>query len=138
MALIRVRYKGLSDVREMSQKDLAEAGVSLDSGLRFDHTNKSSGILIEDPSDRLLEIFRDEGTFQVSHKDVEAGEDEVVILQGAPLDDTGVVVTDATAGRQSGPDGDKEVDPKEEAKKAVDSGPTTTTATGSTGKGRST
>lgn len=134
MALIRVRYKGLSDIREMSQKDLAAAGVSLDSGLRFDHTNKADGILIEDPSDRLLEIFRDEGTFTVSHKDVEAGEGETVILQGEPLDDTGGTIIDTTKGRASTPDGDKEVDPK--AAVSSESGDMTTT--GTKGKGSST
>jgi hypothetical protein len=135
MALIRVKYKGLSDVREMSQKDLEGAGVSLSAGLRWDHTNRHSGVLVENPSDRLLEIFKDEGTFTVS-KDAEQGEGEEII-EGKPLDDTGGVVTDATSGRQSTPDGDREVDPKEAAKAAVSSGPVTTGGAAATGKGRS-
>jgi hypothetical protein len=39
MTLVKVRYKGLSDVRVMSKADLAAAGVEVESQLKWDRTN---------------------------------------------------------------------------------------------------
>lgn len=132
MALTRVRYKGLSDVREMSQDDLFGAGVSLSAGLKWDRGNRSNGILIEEPSERLLDIFREEGTFTVT----EVGDDNVEgqeIITGKPLDDTTGTIVDETSGRSSGPAGEKEVDL---SRQQPDTGPVTTTAAGKGSKGK--
>jgi hypothetical protein len=136
MALTRVKYKGLSDVREMSQEDLFGAGVSLSAGLVWDDSNKVNGILIEDPSERLLEIFTQEGTFTVTEVNEDDNTDGEEIVTGKPLDDTGNTVIDTTANRASTPEGDKEVSPAE-SQQAVDTGPVTTKAAGNTGKGKS-
>lgn len=133
MALTRVRYKGLSDVREMSQEDLFGAGVSLSAGLVWNDSNKVNGILIEDPSERLLEIFTQEGTFTVTEVNEDDNTDGEEIVTGQPLDDTGNTVIDTTANRASTPEGDKEVNPSQQA---VDTGPVTTSAAGSGPKGK--
>lgn len=132
MALTRVRYKGLSDVRVMSQEDLFGAGVSLSSGLQWDSSNVVNGILIEDPSERLMEILQQEGTFTVTEVDSDDNTDGEEIITGQPLDDTGPTIVDTTAGRASTPDGDKEVPPE----KPADSGKVAKEAAGSTGKGK--
>lgn len=100
MALSKVRYKGLSDVRVMSQKDLAAAGVGVDRDLRWDPSNRRT-IFVEDLSDDLLKIFREEGTFTVSEVDAETGKTVQEFVKGAPLDDTGSVVKDGNTGQTS-------------------------------------
>lgn len=96
MALTQVRYKGLSDVREMSKKDLADAGVFLDSGLKFDRTNRHT-VYVEDPSDDLLDILKAEGTFNVSEVDAETGKTVQTIVKhdASKADDTGQIVRNA-------------------------------------------
>jgi hypothetical protein len=103
MALTSVKYLGQSDVRVMSKKDLADAGVSVDGQLRWERKNRWE-VFVEDPSDRLLEILKEEGTFTVSDVDEETGKKVKEIVKGAPLDDTGQRVVDATKG-QTAPTG---------------------------------
>lgn len=102
MALVKVRYKGLSDIREMSKKDLAAAGVGVDGDLYWEPRVGKREVFIEDPSDRLMEIFKDEGTFTVT--DVSDGDDkpeDEAIIKGEALDDTGNTVRDLTTGQES-------------------------------------
>lgn len=113
MALIKVRYKGLSDVRVMSVKDLSEAGVSVESKLEWNPGNRHT-VHIDGMSERLEEILRAEGTFTIEEVDEKSGETVKTIVKGKPMDDTGSTVVDGTTGQ------------------------TSVKATGKTGKGRST
>jgi hypothetical protein len=108
MALFKVRYKGLSDIREISKKHLADdRGVGVDGDLRWARPNDGpwgvhNVVYIENPSDELLQILKDEGTFTVSEvkEGDEPGEHEPIIT-GSVLDDTGSVVRDNTTGAVS-------------------------------------
>lgn len=117
MALVRIRYKGLSDVRAITVKDAEAHGVKLSQDLVWDHVgshvggeiaevkrpthpNSSRGIVVDGLSDALLTVLRKEGTFTVTaiEDDNADGED---IITGEPLDDTGSAVVDATTGQRS-------------------------------------
>lgn len=97
MALYKIRYKGLSDIREMSQKDLNKAGVKVGGDLRFDRRNLFS-VVVDGLSDRLREILEQEGTFTIEEID-EGGEVKNVITVGETLDDTAKIVVDGTSGQ---------------------------------------
>ncbi len=105
MAIHKVTYVGLSDIREMSQKDLDAAGVGVAADLVWDKTRSGRfpSVYIEDMSERLAEIFVDEGTFTVQEVDAGTLRDLNVepIADGQPLDDTGRVVRDGTTGQVS-------------------------------------
>lgn len=133
MALTKVRYKGLSDEREMSQEDLAAAGVELSGGLRWDRTNRLTGLLIENPSQRLLDIFAEEGTFTVTEVDADTNVEGQEIISGQPQEYEAPVVKDATSGQVSTKDGGQsEEDPKVIAKKAASSSGSTAGASDKT------
>lgn len=91
MALIKIQYVGLSDVREMSVEDLAAAGVGVDRDLHFDVRNGWTQV-VENPSDELLFILKKEGTFTVSDT-TKADSKNRTIVQGHALDDSGTVVS---------------------------------------------
>lgn len=135
MALVRIRYKGLSDVRVITKQDLEQFGIKTDQDLvwdnvgaarggRLDAPNARRGLVVDGLSDDLLAALRSEGTFTISEiKDDGTDGDDIIV--GEPLDDTGAV-HDLTTGQKTG--------------KAVPSGTAAgaTTPTGSTGKGSST
>lgn len=118
MALVRVRYKGLSDVRAISVKDAEEAGVKLSEDLVWDNQggaygapisgikrpkqpNNHKGILIE-MSDELEQLLRREGTFTITEVDKDTMQDkDENIVTGSAVDDTGDTVIDATTGQKS-------------------------------------
>lgn len=64
MALIKVRFNGIADRRELSKKDLAGAGVVVDKDLSWSIANNNTVIL--DATDRLVEVLRGEGHFILS------------------------------------------------------------------------
>lgn len=64
MALIKVRFNGIADRRELSKKDLAGAGVVVDKDLVWSYANGNTVVL--DANDRLVEILRAEGHFILS------------------------------------------------------------------------
>jgi hypothetical protein len=137
MSLFKVRYKGLSDIREMSKKDLAGVGVGVDGNLRWARPNDGvwgahNVVFIENPSDELLEVFKNEGTFTVTEvQDSEDGPKEgQTVVQGSVLDDTGSVIRDTTTGAESNADG-----PKPGIAEGTKAGGTD--ATGDTGAGTS-
>jgi hypothetical protein len=109
MALFKVRYKGLSDIREISKKHLADVhSVGVDGDLRWARPGDGNYgvhnvVFIENPSDGLLEVFKNEGTFTVTEvKDGEQGPSEgQEIITGSVLDDTGSTVRDLTTGAES-------------------------------------
>jgi hypothetical protein len=117
MALVRIRYKGLSDVRSISVKDAEKHGVKLSDDLVWDnvgeanggkisgvkrpkHANAARGIVVDGLSDELLQVLKDEGTFTITEvKDDNTDGDDIVT--GSALDDTGATVKDATSGQVS-------------------------------------
>lgn len=112
MALTRVRYKGLSDVRIMSKKDLADLGIAVDGDLVWDSVGKArggflkarndlTGLFIEDPSDELLDLLKQEGTFTVEEVDEETGKTVQTFVRGSAKDDTGDTVVDGVTGESS-------------------------------------
>lgn len=102
MALYKIRYKGLSDVRQMSQKDLKDAGVlGIGGDLEWSAKNQKT-VYVENMSKSLESILRTEGTFTISEVD-ERGDDITVVMDGEALDDTtrSNVVTDQTTGQSA-------------------------------------
>jgi hypothetical protein len=100
MALVKVRYKGLSDVRVMSVQDLKAAGVSVESKLQWDPENRHV-VYIDGMSETLEALFREEGTFTIEEVDEKDGKTVKTIVKGKPLDDTGSTVVDGTTGQKS-------------------------------------
>ncbi len=155
MALVRIRYKGLSDVRAISVKDAERHGVTLSEDLVWDHigeeaggpvpgikrpkkANASRGIVVDGLSDDLLKVLRDEGTFTISEiKDDNTDGDE--IITGQPLDDTGSAVVDSTTGQKSQKGGSNaDADPVPSGTLSGGSSTDTAGTTGTAGSGRST
>lgn len=98
MALMRVRYNGLSDRREMSKKDLADVGIHMEQGLAW---NRNGSVLIKDPSDDLLALFKAEGTFKVEEVDEKGQTTGEPIIEHTKVDDTGDTVIDGNTGQKS-------------------------------------
>ena len=76
MAKIKVRYKGIADVREISKKDLEAAGVE---GIENDLVwNRKNLFALElDASDKLEEVLRNEGHFSISKVDDSGSDSEL-------------------------------------------------------------
>lgn len=64
MAKVRVKYKGFSDVREMTQKQLEQVGIKVDKDLVFSRENNHTMVI--NINDELTEVLRNEGTFTIS------------------------------------------------------------------------
>lgn len=104
MAVHKVTYKGLSDIREMTKKQLADVGIGMSGDLVWDKTKQGVNphIFIEDASDELLKVFKDEGTFTVQEVDAKGNDvGNAPVMKGAALDDTGSTVVDKTKGTTS-------------------------------------
>jgi hypothetical protein len=104
MTLVKVRCKGLSDVRVMSKADLAAAGVEVESQLKWDRTNLHT-VHIDGMSERLEEILTQEGTFTIEEVDEETGKTVKTIVKGSAKDDTGQTVVDKSQTAPTGPTG---------------------------------
>jgi len=100
MAKVRVRYKGLSDVREITSKQLEPKGIKLSADLVW--SRKNNFALNIDANDELLAVLKSEGTFSVSEiKDDNTVCDELVTA--TLRDDTAVAstVVDSNTGQKS-------------------------------------
>ncbi len=98
MARVRVRYKGLSDERIITQKDLEPLGISIDRDLVWAGHGRALTI---DMTDELEAVLRREGTFSISEiKDDNTAGDEVV--KATISDDTvnASEVVDKTTGQK--------------------------------------
>lgn len=100
MALTRIRYRGLSDVRVMSKRDLASAGVGVESELKWDRTNRHT-VVVENMSEVLEDLLKAEGTFTIEEIDAETGKTVQTIVKATKADDTGATVVDGTTGQKS-------------------------------------
>ena len=97
----KIRYKGLSDIREMSADDLKAAGVedAVGDGLLFRRENYWTQT-VETLSDRLRDILETEGSYSIEEVN-DSGESVQVLAEGAVTDDTGNTVVDETTGQVS-------------------------------------
>lgn len=102
MALVRVRYKGLSDVRIIPANDpgVRARGIKLDGQLKWDRTNNFA-IFIDGMSEDLEELLRNEGTFTLEEVDAETGKTVKTVVTATRSDDTGATVVDGTTGQKS-------------------------------------
>lgn len=97
MALTKIRYKGLSDERTMTKKELGDAGHAVDNGLHF-HRGNAWTQYMESPSDDMLAMLKSDGNFTVT--DADAGDaDGATIVAHDPTkaDDTGKAVVDKSS-----------------------------------------
>jgi hypothetical protein len=98
MAKVRVRYKGLSDRRVFSRKDLEKHGVAVDKDLEFSRTNNYAMNI--DINDELTSIFKNEGTFTISEiKDDNTVGDDIVKATIADDTATAAKVTNTNTGQ---------------------------------------
>jgi hypothetical protein len=90
MALTKIRYKGLSDERSMSKKELGDAGFPVSGGFHW-HAGNLWVQYMDSPSDEFLDMLKRDGNFIVEDA---GGENPSVIVKHDPTkaDDTGVVV----------------------------------------------
>lgn len=145
MSVHKVEYKGLSDVRRMSKKDLNDAGVGVDNDLEWNRftMGRRPVLYVENISDRLREVLKDEGTFtvtEVKEENLQEIEGVEPIVDGQELDDTGRIVRDGVTGQTSEagePNADADPVPSGTKSGGTDSAGATTTR-GSRGRGRST
>lgn len=100
MAKMRVRYKGFSDRREMTAKQLGKVGIKVDKDLVFDRYNNFAMNI--DLNDELQAILKKEGTFSITEiKDDGTHGEEVVKV--TTVDDTAnaATVVDGNTGQRS-------------------------------------
>lgn len=140
MAVYKIRYKGLSDVRKMSADDLKKAGVQGIGGDLEWKPENSRVQYVENMSDRLREILEAEGTFGIEEVDDQTGESVKVITDGAALDDTvhSGVIKDSTTGQVSTNENAEPPQNDGVPSGTLDGGTDTTATAGDTGKGSST
>lgn len=131
MALIRVRYKGIADVREITAKQLKDNnGVIVDNDMVWNRANGFS--VVVDANDRLEEVLREQGHFTISTVDDAGG--EKVVAKASDPDNEGDILVDGDTGATT--------EAKAKSDKANAEADTPSGAvgnpTGSTGKGSST
>lgn len=97
MALMKVRYKGLSDVRVFTQKDLKAHNVEVSRDLRFSRENGWQ-VTMESISPNLERILRDAGTFTIS--EVKDGVESAKV-EAVKSDDIADSVEDTSTGQRS-------------------------------------
>lgn len=107
MAKVRVYYKGLSDVRIISQDDLKRHSIEVSDDLVWDRVGKANGGVLDAPRlainidapEELIKVLRNEQTFTISEikDDGSIGDD---IVTGKALDESAVAakVVDSTSG----------------------------------------
>lgn len=89
MGLVKVRYVGIADVRTITKKEWAGAGVTVDKDVAWDINNRFTVVL--DANERMEEILRDAGHFTVS-KVTDSGEADVVAVASNPAGEGDVLV----------------------------------------------
>lgn len=96
MAKMKVRYRGAADTRQMSVKDLKEAGVTVPEDLVWDRKNRWS--LEVEMTPELEEVLRAEGTFRLEKikDDGTAGDIEA---DATKMDDTGSTIVMGDTGQ---------------------------------------
>ena len=72
MSLIKVRYKGVADVRTITRKQFASVGVTVDKDVEWNRSNSFTVVL--DTNERMEEVLREQGHFTLSTLDSGTGE----------------------------------------------------------------
>lgn len=100
MALTKVRYKGLSDVRIIEAKDpgLKARGIAIEKDMMW---TRNSSIIVEDMSPEMEKMFREDGAFTVTEVDKETKAEGQEIIKATKVDDSGSTVKDNTTGQVS-------------------------------------
>lgn len=99
MAKVQVRYKGLSDERIITQKDLKDRNIKVDRDLVLNSRNGWQQVI--DATDDLVKLLRDQVGFTVSEvkDDGSVGGD---IITAEQVDDTAdSTIHDTTTGQVS-------------------------------------
>ena len=99
MALIRVRYRGLSDVRIISQKDLKDRGIEVNKDMVWERSNNWA-LTLDGLSKPMEDLLRGEGHFRIEEVKDDGSEGVIVDVEHR-VDDTGSTVVDATTGAKS-------------------------------------
>jgi len=94
MSLIKVKYVGVADVRKISKKEFASAGVVVDKDVSWNIKNRFSVVL--DSNDRMEEVLRGEGHFTIKTMD-DLGDEKVIATASDPEVEADTLV-DATTG----------------------------------------
>lgn len=102
MALARVRYRGLSDVRIIPADDpgLKARGIKISQDMVW-HRGNMFSIYIDNFSEEMENLFRDEAAFTVEEVDAQSGKAVKEIVTATRADDTGNTVVDGTTGQKS-------------------------------------
>ena len=102
MALTRVRYRGLSDVRIIPADDpgLKARGIKVSQDMVW-HRGNLFSIYIDNFSEAMEVLFRDEGAFDVEEIDAQSGKAVKEIVTATRADDTGNTVIDSSTGQKS-------------------------------------
>lgn len=95
MAKVKIRYRGIADVRIISAKDLRTRGVDVPRDLVFNRLNGWSMNI--DATDTLLDIIKAEGSFRVEALTDDGLPGQEILTVTRP-DDTGETIKDATTG----------------------------------------
>jgi hypothetical protein len=82
MALMKVQYVGISDVRQILPSELKAHGVAIDKKIVWDHYNQYSVVL--DVNERFEQILRDQGHFTLTAVDNDGKDVEVVATASDP------------------------------------------------------
>ena len=132
MALVEVRYKGLSDVREITKKQwLDQQGVEVSRDTVWHAGNRFTQVI--DANDRMLEVLKAEGHFSVKEINDDNSLGDEIVTASEPDREPDVVV-DGNTGQRS----ENKRRAEQTATQAGSAGGGTTSTSGSTGRGRST
>lgn len=96
MSLIKVKYVGVSNVRSISKKEFADAGVVIDKDVTWDIRNRYTVVL--DANEKMEEVLRDQGHFTISTAD-DAGKHQVVATASNPDVEAGTLVDGNTGAK---------------------------------------
>ena len=99
MALMKVRYKGIADVRIIHAKDVKDAhGVEMDRDVEWSRANNFAVVM--DVSPQMEEILRAQGHFSLHALKDDGSESEVVATATDPGNE-GDVIADSTTGAKT-------------------------------------
>ncbi len=98
MALVEVRYKGLSDVRIISKKDWEKEGVAVSGDTIWQPSNRWTQNI--DANERMLEVLRAEAHFSVRAVNDDNSLGDEVVVASDPEREPDVVVDGNTGQRE--------------------------------------
>lgn len=102
MALAKVRYKGLADVRIIEANDhgMKARGIQTDKDMVWSRDNMWT-LMLRDMSPEMEKMFREDGAFSISNVDEDSLTEGEEIVKATRSDDIGNTVIDKTTGQVS-------------------------------------